>query len=178
MTCTPGGDDSGVLWWLYVCLRDTTTKYHAGASSPRLLYRSENFTPVRNLATVWCKREMTTRFGKIGPRVDWNEWWLWITRVLYQRQVYFPIRRFEMTPSLCKQKVIQVWKWRRCEFCLLIVLEFIYLIWCFLFEKSTLLSSKLFFRARFTLMVSLWCFYFCSFFFVFYLGTSRILILF
>ena len=142
MTCTPGGDDSGVLWWLYVCLRDTTTKYHAGASSPRLLYRSENFTPVRNLATVWCKREMTTRFGKIGPRVDWNEWWLWITRVLYQRQVYFPIRRFEMTPSLCKQKVIQVWKWRRCEFCLLIVLEFIYLIWCFLFEKSNLAVER------------------------------------
>ena len=116
-TCAPGRDDSGVLWWLYGCLRDSTPNYHAGASSLRLLYRSEIFTPVRNLATVSCKREMTTRFDEIGLRVDWNEWLLWITRVLYQREVYFPIRRFEMTPSLCKQKVIQVSKWRRCEFC-------------------------------------------------------------
>ena len=36
---------------------------HAGASSPRFLYRGENFTPVRNLATVSCKHETTTRFG-------------------------------------------------------------------------------------------------------------------
>ena len=113
----PGRDDSGVLWWLYVCLRDTTTKYHAGSSSPWILYRSENFTPLRNPATVSCKREMTTRFGEIGLCVDWNEWRLWITCVLYQREVYFPISRFEMTPSLFKQKVIQVWKWRRCKFC-------------------------------------------------------------
>ena len=58
----------GSLSWLYICLHDTTTKCHAGAShpgvsSPRLLYRGENFTPVRNLATVSCKRETTTRFG-------------------------------------------------------------------------------------------------------------------
>ena len=38
----------------------TTTKCHAGAShpgvsSPRLLYRGDNFTPVQNLATVSCK---------------------------------------------------------------------------------------------------------------------------
>ena len=36
---------------------------HPGASSPRFLYRSENFTPVRNLPTVSCKPETTTRFG-------------------------------------------------------------------------------------------------------------------
>ena len=53
---------------LYICDSDTTTKCHAGAShpgvsSPRLLYRSENFTPVRNLETVSCKCETTTRFG-------------------------------------------------------------------------------------------------------------------
>ena len=36
----------------------TTTKCRAGTS-----YRGENFTPVRNLATVSCKRETTTRFG-------------------------------------------------------------------------------------------------------------------
>ena len=46
----------------------TTTKCHAGATHPsvsslRLLYRGENFTPVRNLATVSCKRETTTRLG-------------------------------------------------------------------------------------------------------------------
>ena len=56
------------LSWLYSCLHDTTTKCHAGAShpgvsSPRFLYRGENFTPVRNLAAVSCKRETTTRFG-------------------------------------------------------------------------------------------------------------------
>ena len=59
---------SGSLSWLYICLQDITTKCHAGAShpgviSPQLLYRSENFTPVRNFATVPCKREPTTRFG-------------------------------------------------------------------------------------------------------------------
>ena len=40
-----------------------TTKCYAGVSSPRFLYRGENFTPVRNLAAVSCKRETTTRFG-------------------------------------------------------------------------------------------------------------------
>ena len=59
---------SGSLLWLYICLPDTTTKCHAGVSapgvsSPRFLYRGENFTPVRNLATVSCKRETTTRLG-------------------------------------------------------------------------------------------------------------------
>ena len=36
---------------------------HLGLSSPRLLYRGENLTPVRDLATVSCKRKMTARFS-------------------------------------------------------------------------------------------------------------------
>ena len=61
-TFTPARVHSGSLSWLYICLHDTTTKCHAGAShpgvsSPRLLYRGENFTPARNLATESCKRE-------------------------------------------------------------------------------------------------------------------------
>ena len=36
---------------------------HTGASSPRLLHRSENFVSARNLATVSCKRRTTTRSG-------------------------------------------------------------------------------------------------------------------
>ena len=52
----------------FVHMHDTTTKRHAGeshhgVSSTRLLYRGENFTPVRNLATVSCKRETITSFG-------------------------------------------------------------------------------------------------------------------
>ena len=35
---------------------------HPGVSSARLLYRGENFTLVRNLATVSCKREMTANW--------------------------------------------------------------------------------------------------------------------
>ena len=59
---------SGSLSWLYICVHDTTRKSHAGASRPgvsslRLSHRGENFTPVRNLATVSCKYETTTRFG-------------------------------------------------------------------------------------------------------------------
>ena len=43
-------------------------KCHAGASrpgvsSPRLSHRGENFTPVRDFATVSCKRETSTRSG-------------------------------------------------------------------------------------------------------------------
>ena len=64
-TFAPARVHSGSLSWLYICFHDTTTKCHSGAShpgrsSPRLLYRGENFTPVRNLATVSCKRETTT----------------------------------------------------------------------------------------------------------------------
>ena len=67
-TFAPERVHSGSLSWLYICLHDTTTKCHAGAShpsvsSPRFLYRGENFTAVRNPATVSCKRETTTSFG-------------------------------------------------------------------------------------------------------------------
>ena len=37
---------------------------HTGVSSPRLLHRSENFTPVRNFVTLLiCELETTPRFG-------------------------------------------------------------------------------------------------------------------
>ena len=67
-TFAPQRVHSGSLSWLYICLHDTTTKSHAGATRPcvsslRLSHRGENFTPVRNLATVSCKHETTTRFG-------------------------------------------------------------------------------------------------------------------
>ena len=42
---------------------DHVLSLYPGVSSPQLLYRGENFTPVRNLAAVSCKREPTTRFG-------------------------------------------------------------------------------------------------------------------
>ena len=67
-TFAPERVHSGSLSWLFICLHDTTTKCYAGAShpgvsSPRFSHRGENFTPVRNLATVSCKRETTTHFG-------------------------------------------------------------------------------------------------------------------
>ena len=67
-TFAPGRVHSGSLSWLYICLHDTTTKCYAGASHPgvslpRFSHRGENFTPVRNLATVSCKRETTSHFG-------------------------------------------------------------------------------------------------------------------
>ena len=67
-TFAPRRVHSGSLSWLYIYLHDTTTNSHAGASrlgvsSLRLSHRGENFTPVRNLATVSCKHETTTRFG-------------------------------------------------------------------------------------------------------------------
>jgi len=65
-TFAPTRVHSGSLSWLYICLHDTQCHAgasHTGVSSPRLLYQGENFTPVRNFATVSCKRETTTRFG-------------------------------------------------------------------------------------------------------------------
>ena len=67
-TFAPVRVHSDSISWLCICLHDTITKCHAGASHPgvsslRFLYRGENFTPVRNLATVSCKRETTNRFG-------------------------------------------------------------------------------------------------------------------
>ena len=65
-----GNEDLGTknLFVIISAPYHTTTKCHAGAShpgvsSPRFLYRDENFTPVRNLAALSCKREATTRFG-------------------------------------------------------------------------------------------------------------------
>ena len=68
-TFAPAQVHSGSFSWLYICLHDTTTKCHAGAShpgvsSPWLLYRSQKFTPVQNhTKSVSCKHEMTTCFG-------------------------------------------------------------------------------------------------------------------
>ena len=67
-TFAPGRVHSGSLSLLYICLHDTITKCHDGASrsvvsSPRLSHRGENSTPVQDFATVSCKRETTTRFG-------------------------------------------------------------------------------------------------------------------
>ena len=67
-TFAPGQVHSGSLSWLYICLHDTTTKCHAGASrpgvsSPRLSHRGENFTSVRDYAMVSCKRKTSTRSG-------------------------------------------------------------------------------------------------------------------
>ena len=74
-TFAPEWVHSGSLSWLYICLHDTTTKCpasesHPGVSSPRSLYRGENFTPVRNLATVSCN-DHTFRC-EIGLPVDGN----------------------------------------------------------------------------------------------------------
>jgi len=52
-----------------------STKCHTGVSSPRLLDRGENFTPVRNFAMVSCKRETTFRceIGLPGLLPGWLE---------------------------------------------------------------------------------------------------------
>ena len=81
-TFPPKRVHSGSLSWLYICLHDTTTKCYAGAShpgvsSPRLLYRGDNFVPVRKLAKVSCKRETRNNHMfrcEIGLTVDWNGW--------------------------------------------------------------------------------------------------------
>ena len=70
---TPARAHSCFLSWLCICLHDTETKCRAGASnsgvnSPRLLYRSENFTPVRNFVTVSCKCVRC----EVGLPVDYN----------------------------------------------------------------------------------------------------------
>ena len=66
-TFAPDRAHSSSLSWLYICLHDTTTKCHAGAShpgvrSPQLLYRGKNFTPLRNLAT-WSKVKFYNDFS-------------------------------------------------------------------------------------------------------------------
>ena len=110
-TFAPDRVHSGSLSWLYIQLHDTTTKRHAGAShpsviSPLLLYRGENLSPVRNLATVSCIRETTTRFG---VPIDWN--WKRTRNVCdFESHVHFinmkctfKQRDTEMTQSSCKR---------------------------------------------------------------------------
>ena len=67
-TLALGRVHSSSISWLYICLRDTTTNCHASGSHPKVsspwfLYQGENVTPVRNLAAVSCKHEMTSCFG-------------------------------------------------------------------------------------------------------------------
>ena len=112
-TFAPERVHSGSLSWPYICLHDTTTKCHAGAShpgvsSPRLLYRGENFTPVRNRATVSCKRETTTRFGvtSVSRETGTGRACVMFTNLnhtcIYQHEVYLQITRYEMTQLSCK----------------------------------------------------------------------------
>ena len=112
-TFAPERVHSGSLSWPYICLHDTTTKCHAGAShpgvsSPRLLYRGENFTPVRNRATVSCKRETTTRFGvtSVSRETGTGSACVMFANLnhtcIYQHEVYLQITRYEMTQLSCK----------------------------------------------------------------------------
>ena len=93
------------------------TWYHHRMSyrreSPRLMYRGENFTPVRNLATVSCnakrqRNDHTFRCEFCLP-VDWNGKLMrnvcdFESRVyFYQHEVYLQITRYEMTQSSCKR---------------------------------------------------------------------------
>ena len=113
-TFAPEWVHSGSLSWLYICLHDTTTKCHAGAShpgvsSPRLLYRGENFSQVRSLATVswiWPHVSMWNRSAAAGrlERVAHAYcFWFWVLRVFYQHEVYLQISRYEMTQSWCER---------------------------------------------------------------------------
>ena len=77
-TFAPERVHSSSLSWLYICLHDTTTKCHAGAShpsvsSPRLLYLSENSLrhEISQRYHVNAKRPHTFRY-EIGLPVDWN----------------------------------------------------------------------------------------------------------
>ena len=108
VTFAPGWVYSGSFSWLYICLHDTTTKLHASASHPA------EFTPVvvpgRNLATVSCKRETTTRFGLKSPVC--RQTGTGSARVMFvilkhtcilEDAVYLQITRYEMTQSSCKR---------------------------------------------------------------------------
>ena len=124
----PGRVFSGSLSWLYICLHDTTTKCHAGASHPRLswprfLYRGENFTPIQNLGAVSCKRPPVSVWSRSAGRLERVAHAqclrFWITRVFYQHEVHFQITRYEPSHhvnAFRNQKVIPVWNSRRCEF--------------------------------------------------------------
>ena len=113
VTFAPTRVHSGSLSWLYICFHDT--QCHAGAShsdvnSPRLLYQRENFTPVRNFATVSCK-------AKRQPVSVWNRsagglervahaqsLRFLIARVFYQHEVYLQITEIWNDPSSCKRR--------------------------------------------------------------------------
>ena len=71
---------------------------HIGASSSRLLQRSENFVPARNLATVSCKRGTTTRSG-----VKSASWWAGTgsTCVLFLIDAIFTIWIHACILSIC-----------------------------------------------------------------------------
>ena len=95
---------------------------HPGVSSPRLLYRGENFTPVLNLATVSCKSETTRRFG-----VKSVCWWTGkgSACVMFAILNHACILSTWSVPSkwpshnvnaIRNQKVIPVWNSSRCEF--------------------------------------------------------------
>ena len=113
LTFAPERVHSGSLSWLHTCLHDTTTKCHAGAShprvsSPRFLYWGKNFTLVRNLVAVSCKREKTTRFS-VKSVCRWTGigsacimFAILNHTCIYQHEVYLQITRYEMTQSKCK----------------------------------------------------------------------------
>ena len=63
--------------------------------------RELNFTPVRNLAAVSCKRQTTTRLERVAHAYCLG---FWITCVFYQHEVYHQITRYEMTQSSCKRE--------------------------------------------------------------------------
>ena len=123
---------SSSLPWLYICLHDTTTKCHAGAShpgvsSPRLLYRSENFTPVRNLATVsnakrphvsvwhWSAGKTGTgsacvTFAILNHTCILSTWCLPSNNEIWHDPMNHHVNAIQ------NQKVVPVWNTRRCEF--------------------------------------------------------------
>ena len=85
------------------------TWYHHKMScqreSPRLLYRGENFTPVRNLATVSCKRETTTLFGVKLVCGKTGTGSAWVTFAILNHACIFINMKctFKMTQSLWKR---------------------------------------------------------------------------
>ena len=54
---TPGRVHSGSLTWLYICLHDTTTKCHAGASRPGM-----SLPRVRTGARISLRYEISYRY--------------------------------------------------------------------------------------------------------------------
>ena len=95
-------------------LHDTTIECHAspsrtGGSSPRLLYRGEKFTPVRNLTQRYHVNVKRPRVSVWHWPIDWNKKRMrnvcnFESRLyFYQHEVYLQIARYEMTQSSCKR---------------------------------------------------------------------------